>query len=461
MPLPAELLLAISSRPQGRVILVIGAGTSMELPTGLPSSSQCAEDAHRKLLADGILTFECENPSDLSVVADKVYELRESQRELVARLPRPQFQMALPNDGHLLAAAMLVEGALKDVLTLNYDLAIVNALVFLRAGDAVSVIQGPEHHSDISQRNVIYLHRSAYSDPERWIIRTESLEEAWNEAWESVITNMFLAAPVVVFVGLGSPAAVLTETIARIAGALEEPNAVFYVGPGNPEDSEFFEQLELDEDAAVSMGWVEFMNELSGRVVEEQRVLLEAACGAMADEMGVEEPAAWDICQRLASNGLMRLGEFRASWLLHSRPYIHANNDRDHWMADMILAVAMVERLTNSVAHFLSDGLVEFRRGDQSISMVVLAHGRARFQYSTMEDRIARKQTGWRKIGMYPRSALLVGAQDSPQPAASNPINIVAKVDGASILDGPTMIRMISVVEIREDPNRVDDLISQ
>jgi hypothetical protein len=93
-------------------VLAIGAGTSLEPPTSLPLSAQCAEEAHRRLLADNVLAEPCRNPDDLSEVADRVYEVTGSQEELVRRLPRMQFQQAKPNEGHLLAAAMLIEGAI-------------------------------------------------------------------------------------------------------------------------------------------------------------------------------------------------------------------------------------------------------------------------------------------------------------------------------------------------------------
>ena len=71
MPLPSDLLEAISSTGGGRVALVIGAGCSLEEPTGLPLSREVSREIHRMLVADGILDHgECADPDDLSAVTD-------------------------------------------------------------------------------------------------------------------------------------------------------------------------------------------------------------------------------------------------------------------------------------------------------------------------------------------------------------------------------------------------------
>ncbi len=67
MPLPAVLLGAIAHEEGGRVVLVIGAGCSIEAPTDLPLARTCAEEAHRRLVADGVIgADDCPHPEDLS-----------------------------------------------------------------------------------------------------------------------------------------------------------------------------------------------------------------------------------------------------------------------------------------------------------------------------------------------------------------------------------------------------------
>ena len=102
---------------------------STEPPTSLPLSNECAFEAHRRLIADGVLNDgDCSDPYDLSRVTDAFVVKTGSQHAMVDRLPREQFKQAEPNEGHMLAAALLYERALNCVVTLNFDLAMTSAL---------------------------------------------------------------------------------------------------------------------------------------------------------------------------------------------------------------------------------------------------------------------------------------------------------------------------------------------
>jgi hypothetical protein len=119
---------------------------------------------------------DCANPEDLSCLADSVYARRNQQRELVERLSPARFEKARPNHGYLLAAAMLRERAISCLMTLNFDLALTAALVQVSASDDVSIVGGPEDQHQLGITNLIYLHRNANADPERWVLRTVTLE---------------------------------------------------------------------------------------------------------------------------------------------------------------------------------------------------------------------------------------------------------------------------------------------
>lgn len=178
---PADLLHAVAER-RGHVVLVVGAGCSIEHPTGLKLASEYAVEAHRDLVLDGVLDQgACADPQDLSLVASAVWDRHGSQAAVVERLPRARFRTARPNDGYLLAAALLREGAMSCVLTLNFDLAMSSALTELSASE-VEVIVGPQHLSHLGSSSLIYLHRNVdESDAERWILRREALDEEWRD----------------------------------------------------------------------------------------------------------------------------------------------------------------------------------------------------------------------------------------------------------------------------------------
>src|SRR5437867_3568034 len=209
MPLPADLLGAIAHADGGRVVMVTGAGCSFEEPTALPLARECALDVHRLLILDGVLTAgQCTNPEDLSCVTDAVRLQLGTQAPVVERLPINRFRNAQPNDGHLRVAAMMREEAIRAVVTLNFDLAFSTALAQVGAEEVIT-LNGPQDHHRMGAVNLIYLHRNAHADPEDWILSTEAMENAWRGQWEGVIASAMLAAPVTVFAGLGTPAAVL------------------------------------------------------------------------------------------------------------------------------------------------------------------------------------------------------------------------------------------------------------
>lgn len=225
--LPNPLLLAISSKPNGRVAIVVGAGCSFEEPTHVPLARDIAIEAHRRLRADGVLQDgDCANPEDLSCVADAVYSKTGQQAPVVERMTPNKFRTAEANEGYLLAAAMLRERAIICLMTLNFDCAIVEALSRVGAGGDIAVINGPTDHSQVGLINVIFLHRNAWSPPEDWILRTVVLN-SWQGRWQEVVVNRVLSSPVTVFAGLGSPTAVLTETTRKIRSArLDAPEGL-------------------------------------------------------------------------------------------------------------------------------------------------------------------------------------------------------------------------------------------
>lgn len=144
--------------------MVLGAGCSVEAPTNMPISSRWSNEVHRRLVADGILlNDECTNPEDLSAVADAVFAKHGSQREIVERLRDSRaLELATPNEGYLIAAALLCEGAISSIVTLNYDLALKNALSQLGTSRAIAIgiVECPEDLDRQTATNVYYLHRN-------------------------------------------------------------------------------------------------------------------------------------------------------------------------------------------------------------------------------------------------------------------------------------------------------------
>ena len=306
--LPPSLLAKIADPVGGRVTLVLGAGCSKEPPTNLPVSWELSEDTHRRLVKDNVLVDgDCADAADLSVLADVVFDKKGSQVQMVERFPLNDLRMATPNQGYLLAAAMMRERAVASILTLNFDVALTVALAMMGASE-VSVIAGPQDANRLGVANVVYVHRNVEeTNFDLWILRTKQLETEWKKEWEEVIAARVLAAPMLVFAGLGSPSALLTKTVKRIREAKLNVE-VIQVDVVPFEKSQYASELGLPKDSYVQAGWCDLMAALAERLVEEHRAVLEKKCTEMQTRESLPKE---DV------PGLMH--EARQSWPDHPR----------------------------------------------------------------------------------------------------------------------------------------------
>lgn len=335
---PTEILQRIADAAGSRVVLVVGAGASMEPPTGFRSGAYYSREAHRRLVADGVLSdSECADPDDLSVLADVLYDKYKSQAELTSRLPKDAWRTAAPNSGHLIAAALLIEGALRHVITLNYDLAFQNAITALGNSTKITFVEGPDEHADLATHSVVYLHRSVNQPEETWVLRKSVLDTEWATQWESVIAAANLSAPVVVFVGLGSPANVLTETVSNLAA---KARSSYYLVDRN-QDSKFREALSAKLTGTVELYWGDFMSTLAQRVVLEQlQRIRDAHAQMVSDSSEMALRRTDDVTTPIQGIGLLELGYARAIWLLGAHSYV-AEGDMLHQkhVAHLLLAI--------------------------------------------------------------------------------------------------------------------------
>lgn len=439
---PPELLNAIVD--EGKVVFVLGAGCSVEAPTNLPLSSAVAREAHRKLLTEEVLSAgDVADPDDLAELARAV-----GNANLVARLPVDRFRTAQANEGYLVLAALLRERAVAGVLTLNYDLAIQDAIVQLGGAD-ISVLEGPD--DVLRMVNVVYLHRSARRPAEEWILEPNSLVGEWEDVtWEKVVAARLLTSPFVLFAGLGSKAILLSVTIGKIRGGVASA-AIYQIGPGAAAGSDFFADLDIPEDHYLSAGWCEFMRALGERVVREHCAQIVTRCDHLAHENGWTEEGSADLLQRVGGAGLVAMGRLRASWTLQETPYLpQAHTDLDQ-IATLVLAVRWIEELTETVATVLPEGIVEFWRGPVLSASVILLSGRGVRSWSALE--VAVRNAGGARVGAYgrPTVAVVTGAS-SPAGETTLPVGLTRGSNGDDIIIPDLEPRLLELREVRADP---------
>ncbi|MDA1052171.1 MAG: hypothetical protein O3C40_17065 [Planctomycetota bacterium] len=461
MPLPPTLLEAIAAPEGGRIVLVIGAGCSFEPPTGIPLARECSRDAHRKLLADGVLQDgDCADPDDLSVLADAVQAKTGRQSALVSRLPITQFKNATPNDGHLITAALMLEGAIANVVTLNFDLALSHALSQVAAKNEVSIVKGPEEHHRLGRANVIYLHRNVEADPEQWILTTEALAKAWRNNWEEVIARFATATPIIVFAGLGSSCGVLQDSIAKLRNALGSGSNVYLAGPDDIDDSLFADELKITARDYVQLGWVDLMRAFSERLILELANKIVRACDDLTYKEKWPNESVASLRDRLTALGLIAFGKLRAAWLLDDRTYLKMEEGHADLIADLLLAIGLIERIEGVAATMNSDGIVEFRSATHHW-YVRVASGRGVRRWTSIETELLQREK-YSATGTHsPRSrtVLIAGVTGPPRPVTP-PVSILGDDDDDSIVGGDTHLTLLDVDQIRLDPTKIQEMFA-
>jgi hypothetical protein len=449
MSLPADLLHAIAAEEGGKVALVIGAGCSAEAPTSLPLSRPLSEESHRRLVANGVLEEgECDDPSDLSKLADVVYAKTGSQAALVNEFPLARFRNAEPNEGYRLAAALLREQAVSDVLTLNFDLAARHALV--GAGAEVGIVAGPDELAAMAVVNLIHLHRDMHADADDWILRTEQIQVAWSDGWEQVIATRVITAPVIVFVGLGTPAAVLVETTQRVQRALVR-TATYHVDPLPFGESSFTAALGIPVDRYVRLGWSDFMRELGQRVVLEQIAVLRNVAERIERERGLAAEDLDVILRQCSEIGLLRLGEARARWVLRRDTYLPARGNDPALIANLVQAMSLLARHLGVVFVLGGDGCLQMRRDDRVVGILVPASGDGTVGWIEFEaELLARPWVAAHQ--RHDRVVVLAGGVVGSRETVAAPVDLIAEGDPDSIRDAPRGPMVVDVDALRAEP---------
>jgi hypothetical protein len=340
------------------------------------------------------------------------------------------------------------------VVTLNYDLALSTALSELGA-DKIGVVEGPDDLPHQKTINVYYLHRNANAaDPESWVLRTSALNVEWKGHWEPIIATKVLAAPVVVFAGLGTPVAVLIESTKLLRNALPGTTKLYLADPGNMADSMFFQALALDPSVYIPRGWGQLMDELSHRLSKEQIAQLDQAVTRKINEDGLTNENITGLLSALQTLGIVKFGKLRADWLLHDKPYRPFEASTPGLLADLLLALATMARVSGAEAVILDDGSVEFRRDGRVAASFVIASGCGHRGRQAVEAAVQLRRSQYRNC-----QAVLVGGTSASWATPPTPPKDIIQGDASKqdILRGPMSLPLHHISELRDN----HDLIRQ
>lgn len=453
--LPPDLMAAAAAFGDLRIALVVGAGCSTEQPTDLPLSRELAIRAHQRLVDDGILSADdCSNPDDLSLVADAVFAKTGAQLAMVERMDPRRFQNAPPNEGYKCAIALMLEGIIRSIVTLNFDLSVRHALADVGAGDRISILNGPQDWRRLSGRSVIYLHRNVDGDPEDLVLRTSQLDGGWRGGWREIVATAAVTSPICVFVGLGTRASVFAETTTIVRQALGSAD-VYLVGPGPRETSEFADSLGIDAAHYIQLGWGDFMSATADRTLAEHRRELVAQADAIADANGWPVENIDPTLGRLLAAGIVRLGRARGSWLRQRSEYLPLNSTADNSLAaDLVIALAVLERATASEHVLAADDSIEFHVGNRMVGRALLASGGGVMTAETLATKVRAHTRAAISLRGVPAVAILAGTT-APIGTPSPPTDLIEEQEPDDIVTAVPEPAFVTTQELHAAMSRV------
>lgn len=463
MPLPPNLAHAFARGAGSDLVLVLGAGCSIEDPTCLKAASGLAFDLHEQMVRDHVFqNGQCTDPYDLATVADCVEKVTGSRTALIQRLPVEAFRRAQTNTGHRHAAALMKERVISNIVTLNYDFAMSNALVELGVGAEVQTLSTAQEWSiGHGQQNLIYLHGHAYSDPATWVVTSSDINSKWQGGWQEIASIVTLPASAVVFAGIGTPVAVLIDSAKRVFSAILNHEKVFIADPIAFAQSALVPALETPATQYVRQTWCEFMRAGVERLALEHLDKLRQACQRLIDRNAFEQEDLVGLTNRLYAMDFVEIGELRARWMLMGRDrYLAFHSVDPELTADLVLGTALVERRGNCQASFRKDGSIEFRTGHALKARVLLASGRGTHTWNALEALITTRSSASSSTGdaIGPRWVVVSGSTTEP-PNVSPPKNIVGSIEEADIVFAGSAPHLVHIERLRQQPDLVSRIL--
>jgi hypothetical protein len=228
---------------------------------------------------------------------------------------------------------------------------------------------------------------------------------------------------------------------------------------GAREDSVYAAKLKIDEEHFISTGWSDFMRALGERVAQAQAGALEQAAQRLVEDHRVGAEEVEPLLKRLAGAGLLYLGQLRAKWALDpQKPYCNAGEVNAENVGDLLLGIAMLERVTNCEARFVDDGLLELVRDGSSVALVAVGSGLGIAAWTTAEQRLRAAQGQHTALALHPTFGLLAHVKARPE-AIAPPADIVAAKTPGSIVTGPGVFPIFELEQLRSEPSEALSLV--
>jgi hypothetical protein len=245
-----------------------------------------------------------------------------------------------------------------------------------------------------------------------------------------------------------------------LRNALPAATKLYQVDPADKADSKYFSELALDPSAYIQLAWCQFMHELSQRLLLEHVSQLKHAVGQKAQGDGLSTENIDDLLDRLQTLGLVKLGQLRAHWLLHEKAYCPVDPNALGLVADLLLALAMMARVSGAVVVIVEDGLIEFHRDGRTVAVYLIASGRGYRGRIAVEADVGRRRVQYQSRVWPPRGVIVGGTSDIWTTTLSPPLDVLrGEVSGLDIVDGPSAFPLLHINDLRLNPNLLQQVV--
>ncbi|MCU1509497.1 MAG: hypothetical protein JWQ12_1762 [Glaciihabitans sp.] len=458
-----ELKAALEHVNEQGIVLVIGAGSSLDDPTGFELGSHYSELAHLALTRRGVIAQQ-PNPWDLSELADAVVTATGAQDLLVAELPIPRMKLASANLGHEIAAALQADGFVRSILTLNYDTAMAAAIAHLGESD-VHVIERIEDLPSKSSKTLIYLHGSANGLPRDLVLTTADLDSTWQGSWKELIANQTLLAPVIAFVGLGSSANLVSSTLQKIVEGVGGATSFVLVGPGDQSVTTFASSIGANAGHCIDCGWEEFMKACAAYALATLVQLSAAKFDVIERQRSVVSVDTAHVLEEITQLGYLEYGAARAKWfgVDSRRNYMpHPAKDTSDLvhLADVIHLIAEIESWMSTSIRIVD--------GDVNVAGATVSIYSSQ-EPADFETAVTRVQARIDRVRPSRKPSAVIIARTNPPERIAAPASIVfggnddqssGLVEEFDIIRSQAEVGMFYLPDVRSDPTALIGAIS-
>jgi hypothetical protein len=199
------------------------------------------------------------------------------------------------------------------------------------------------------------------------------------------------------------------------------------------------------------------MEALSDRLLREQIQILEEAAARKTREDHLANEDITPLLRGLQRLGIVRGGKTRALWLLYGKPYRAFDGSISGLLADLLLAVATISRISGADPVIAENGRVEFKRQDRIVASFIIVSGSGHLGRIAIEAEVERRQVRYDQG----RIAVLVGGTSAQwRTAPTPPKDIVSGEESVEdILVGPTALLFFNVDELRNSPALIHQVV--